>query len=149
MIIENEMNLSFLSKSISESFSRSAVCAFLMCLDPTVSEMSDIKLAVSEAVTNCIVHGYKDTVGIIYINAKITSENRVIIKVRDKGVGIPDIKKAMEPLFTTGEDDRAGLGFTVMQGFMDKVRVTSKEGKGTTVTMEKTILPRYANEKSR
>lgn len=148
MIIENEMNLSFLSKSVSESFSRSAVCAFVMSLDPTVSEMSDIKLAVSEAVTNCIVHGYKDTVGKVYINAKITSEGKVIIKVRDKGVGIPDVKKAMEPLFTTGEDDRAGLGFTVMQGFMDKVRVVSKEGKGTTVTMEKMISPRYVNEKS-
>ena len=81
-------------------------------------------------------------------NAKITSEGKVIIKVRDKGVGIPDVKKAMEPLFTTGEDDRAGLGFTVMQGFMDKVRVVSKEGKGTTVTMEKMISPRYVNEKS-
>lgn len=136
----NQMKLSFLSRSINESFARAAVAAFVLPLDPTVAEIADIKTAVSEAVTNCIVHGYADTPGTVHIDAKITDTGRVIIRVRDTGVGIPDIERAMEPLYTTSGDERAGLGFAVMQSFMDRVRVRSTVGKGTTVTLEKTIL---------
>ncbi len=143
MNITNEMNINFLSKSSNESFARSVVASFVLNLDPTINELADIKTAVSEAVTNCIVHGYKMDSGIIYINAKITDTNKVIIKIRDKGCGIENVEKAMEPLFTTApEEERAGLGFAVMQSFMDKIKVSSKVGKGTTVTMEKTIIPR-------
>lgn len=148
MNLLNEMNLSFAAKSINESFARSAVSAFVMSLDPTVSEISDIKTAVSEAVTNSIVHGYKETSGNVYINVKIKQGTKVVIRIRDKGCGIADIKKAMEPLYTTGGDDRAGLGFTVMQSFMDRVTVRSKENKGTVVTMEKSIIPRGKNDRT-
>lgn len=140
MNVVNEMNVSFLSKSCNESFARSVVAAFVMNLDPTISELSDIKTAVSEAVTNSIVHGYRRHGGTIYIKGRITDENKVIIKIRDKGCGIEDVKKAMEPLFTTApEEERAGLGFAVMQSFCDKVRVKSAVGKGTSITLEKTI----------
>lgn len=143
MKIINEMNVSFLSKSCNEGFARSVVSSFVLNLDPTINELADIKTAVSEAVTNCIVHGYKMESGTIYINGKITDTNKIIIKIRDKGCGIEDVEKAMEPLFTTApEEERAGLGFAVMQSFMDKVKVSSKPLKGTTVTMEKTIIPR-------
>lgn len=143
MKILNEMNVSFLSKSCNESFARSVVASFVLNLDPTINEIADIKTAVSEAVTNAIVHGYRMESGIIYINAKITDTNKVIIKIRDKGCGIEDVEKAMEPLFTTApEEERAGLGFAVMQSFMDSIKVTSKPEKGTTVTMEKFIIPR-------
>ncbi len=143
MNVINEMNISFLSKSVNESFARSVVSAFVLNLDPTINEMADIKTAVSEAVTNSIVHGYRMDSGVIYINGKITDKNKVILKIRDRGCGIEDVQKAMEPLFTTApEEERAGLGFAVMQSFMDKVRVSSTPGRGTTVTMEKTILPR-------
>lgn len=140
MNIVNEMNLSFSAKSINESFARSAVSAFVLCLDPTIAELSDIKTAVSEAVTNCIVHAYGYGGGIIYINARITDTNKVIIRIRDKGCGIENVKQAMEPLYTTGGEERAGLGFAVMQSFMDKVSVRSTPSKGTTVTMEKAII---------
>ncbi|MBQ8539437.1 MAG: anti-sigma F factor [Ruminococcus sp.] len=135
----NEMNLNFKSRSSNESFARATVSAFVLCLDPTIAELSDIKTAVSEAVTNCIVHAYPDTIGTIYINVKITDSNKIIIKIRDTGIGIKNIKQAMEPLFTTSSDERAGLGFAVMQSFMDNIKVRSKENKGTTVTMEKTL----------
>lgn len=142
MNVANEMKLCFSSKSTNESFARSAIAAFIMELDPTISELADIKTAVSEAVTNSIVHGYRREAGLIYINAKITDSKKVIIKIRDKGQGIEDVKKAMEPLFTTAqEEERAGLGFAVMQSFMDRVKVTSALGKGTTVTLEKQIVP--------
>lgn len=140
MNIVNSMELKIPSKSINESFARSVISAFLLQLDPTISELSDIKTAVSEAVTNCIVHGYRDTGGMIYIKGEIAEDNTIIIKIRDKGKGIPDIKKAMEPLFTTGGEERAGLGFAVMESFMDKVRVSSKEDKGTTVTLYKKLI---------
>ncbi len=140
MNIVNEMSLSFPSKSCNEAFARSVVTAFVMNLDPTVNELSDIKTAVSEAVTNCIVHGYRRSKGMIYIKGKITDKNKVIIKIRDKGCGIEDVKKAMEPLYTTApEEERAGLGFAVMQSFCDKVKVKSEVNKGTTITLEKTI----------
>ncbi|MEE1319355.1 MAG: anti-sigma F factor [Ruminococcus sp.] len=136
----NEMSINFPSKSCNEAFARSVVAAFVMNLDPTINELSDIKTAVSEAVTNCIVHGYRRNDGMIYIKGKITDTNKVIIKIRDKGCGIEDVKKAMEPLFTTApEEERAGLGFAVMQSFCDKVKVKSIPEKGTTVTLEKTI----------
>lgn len=142
MNFTNEMKLCFSSKSTNESFARSAIASFIMELDPTISELADIKTAVSEAVTNSIVHGYRREAGLIYISAKITKGKKVIIKIRDKGQGIEDVKKAMEPLFTTAqEEERAGLGFAVMQSFMDRVKVTSTLGKGTTVTLEKQIVP--------
>ena len=136
----NEMKLSFPSKSCNEAFARSAVAAFIMNLDPTVGELSDLKTAVSEAVTNCIVHGYRRQSGTIYISGKITDGGRVTVKIRDKGCGIADVAQAMQPLFTTAADEeRAGLGFAVMQSFCDKVRVKSAPGKGTAVTLEKQI----------
>lgn len=140
MNIINQMDLSFPAKSANESFARSAVAAFILQLDPTINELADIKTAVSEAVTNCIVHGYGYGEGIVYINLKITDKGKIIIKIRDKGCGIPDIEQAMEPLFTTAGDERAGLGFAVMQSFTDKIKVSSTVGKGTTVTMEKNII---------
>ncbi len=141
MIVTNEMHLKFLSKSTNESFARNVVAAFILELDPTINEIADIKTAVSEAVTNSIVHGYRRESGMIYIDAKITDSRKLIIKIKDKGLGIEDIKKAMEPLYTTAqEEERAGLGFAVMQSFMDNVKVSSKLGKGTTVTLEKQIV---------
>ncbi|MBQ7809976.1 MAG: anti-sigma F factor [Clostridia bacterium] len=136
----NEVKINFPAKSANEAFARSAVAAFVMQLDPTISELADIKTSVSEAVTNSIVHGYKGGKGVIYINVRITDSNVVIIKIRDKGCGIEDIEKAMEPLFTTGGDERAGLGFAVMQSFMDSIKVSSKLNKGTTVTLKKKII---------
>lgn len=135
----NEVRFTFPAKSTNEAFARSAVAAFVMQLDPTISELSDIKTSVSEAVTNCIVHGYKHSGGTIYITAAILEENIVSIKIRDKGCGIEDIEKAMEPLFTTAGDERAGLGFAVMQSFMDSIKVTSTVGKGTTVALKKKL----------
>lgn len=135
----NEMKLTFESKSVNEGFSRVAVSSFASSLDPTVEELSDIKTAVSEAVTNAIVHGYREKMGKIYITAVITDKNIIKIRIRDNGVGIEDIKKAREPLFTTLGGERAGLGFAVMESFMDKVKVRSAPGRGTTVTLEKFI----------
>ncbi len=135
----NEFKLTLDSKSINESFSRSVVSAFVMPLDPTLEEIADIKTAVSEAVTNCIVHAYKDTYGKIFISGVISENNSVKITVRDRGCGISDVNRAMTPLFTTGEGDRAGLGFTVMESFCDSVRVRSTVGKGTTVILNKKI----------
>ena len=139
MKVVNQFKMQLSAKSLNESFARVAVGAFISQLDPLLEEISDIKTAVSEAVTNCIVHAYKDTSGDIFISAKILSDNRVVIKIRDKGCGIADVQKAMEPLFTTGGSERAGLGFAVMQSFTDKVRVNSKVNKGTTVTFYKKI----------
>lgn len=135
----NEMKLTMDSRSINEGFSRVAVSAFIACADPNIEEITDIKTAVSEAVTNAIVHGYREKNGKIYITVSIFENNIIRIKIRDKGVGIEDIDKAMEPLFTTAGEERAGLGFAVMESFMDKVRVSSKPGMGTTVVMEKKI----------
>ncbi len=143
MNVMNEMKLSFLSRSANESFARVAVASFFAQLDPTVDEMADIKTAVSEAVTNCIVHGYAETLGVIYIHARILGDNMISVKIKDKGCGIPDIKQAMEPMFTTCKTgERAGLGFAVMQSFMDSVRVYSTPGKGTTVVLKKKMASR-------
>ncbi len=135
----NTMKLQIESRSVNESFARAAVAAFASQLDPTVEEISDIKTAVSEAVTNCIVHAYSDDVGKIYISAEIFSDGTVRVKIRDRGCGIEDIKQAMEPLFTTLGGERAGLGFAVMESFSDKLRVRSKVGAGTSVTLVKRI----------
>lgn len=138
-MIINEFRMTVDSRSVNEGFSRATVAAFAAQLDPTLEEINDIKTAVSEAVTNCIVHGYKNELGKIYITVKIHNDNRVIITIRDKGCGISDIKKAREPLFTTLGGDRAGLGFSVMESFTDKLLVRSKVGAGTTVTLCKKI----------
>jgi len=142
MKVINQFKMQLPAKSMNESFARVAVGAFIAQLDPLLEEISDIKTAVSEAVTNCIVHAYKEQTGDIFISVKILSDNRVVIKIRDKGCGIANIEKAMEPLFTTGGSERAGLGFAVMQSFVDKVRVISTVGKGTTVTLYKKINSR-------
>ena len=140
---ENIMRVSFPSRSVNESLSRSLAAAFVALADPTVEELCDIKTAVSEAVTNAIVHGYRDTLGVVYITAALYPGGRVIITVRDRGCGIADIQKAREPLFTTCETgERAGLGFAVMEELMDKVKVRSRLGEGTIVTMERTLKTR-------
>ncbi len=145
MKYQNFIKLSFPSKSVNEAFARSAISAFCAQLDPSVEQINDIKTSVSEAVTNCIVHGYRDTFGIIYITATI-KEDIITIKIADKGVGIEDVNKAMQPLFTTDPDgERAGIGFAVMQSFMDSVKVKSVFGKGTKVVMTKKIKPREEN----
>lgn len=138
----NTFSLKIPSRSTNEAFARVAVAAFASQLDPTVEEISDIKTAVSEAVTNCIVHAYADTIGDIYINCQILPEKTFKIKIRDKGCGIADIKQAMEPLFTTAGGERAGLGFAVMESFTDNLKVRSVVGKGTTITMVKKISVR-------
>ena len=138
--MKNSMKLQFDSRSCNESFARTAIAAFAAQLDPTYDELSDIKTAVSEAVTNCIVHAYSERLSTVYITASISEENVLTVKVRDRGCGIPDIKRAMEPLFTTDTaGERAGLGFAVMQSLCDKVRVRSTPGKGTTVTLIKKL----------
>jgi len=144
--MNNKFSMTLLSNSVNESFSRAVISAFAVSLDPTVEELSDIKTAVSEAVTNCIVHAYRDTIGKIYISAEIC-DDIITIKIRDKGCGIECVKKAMEPLYTTAGDERAGLGFAVMQSFMDSTRVRSKVGVGTTVTLKKKIQARYGTNK--
>ncbi len=136
--------MTVLSRSSNESFARVAVTAFIAQLDPTLEEINDIKTAVSEAVTNCIVHAYKNEIGKIYISVRILECNIVEIKIRDKGCGIEDVEKAMTPLYSSEGGERAGLGFTVMQSFMDTLRVASHPGKGTTVTMKKRISVRLS-----
>lgn len=135
----NEMKMVFDSRSVNESFSRVAVSAFSSQLDMTVEELGDIKTVVSEAVTNCIVHAYKNTIGKIYITCSVFEEGIVRITIRDRGCGIEDVEKAREPLYTSVGGDRSGLGFSVMESFSDKLRVRSKVGVGTTVTIEKRI----------
>ena len=140
--MKNEMTLAFDSISENEAFARVAVAAFVTQLNPTLEEVADIKTAVSEAVTNCIIHAYRDTLGTVYITAKLFENGELQVKIRDKGCGIENVKQAMEPLFTTGGEERAGLGFAVMDSFMDGLRVTSHPGKGTTVTMRKRLARR-------
>ncbi len=143
MKMSNQVKISFLSRSVNEGFARAALAAFLAQADPTVPQLADIKTAVSEAVTNCIVHAYPDGVGLITLTAALYENGLVRITVTDRGVGIPDVGKAMEPLFTTGNpDERAGLGFAVMQSFMDKIKVSSTPGRGTRVTMAKRLESR-------
>lgn len=143
MKIKNRFKMTLSARSSNESFARACVSAFATQLDPTLEEINDIKTAVSEAVTNCIVHAYKEKIGDIYITAELLDDNSIRIKIRDKGCGIENIDKAMEPLYTTVGGERAGLGFAVMQSFMDYIKVNSKVGKGTTVTMVKKISLRF------
>ena len=139
----NEMRLEIESKSINEGFARYAVSAFAAQLDPTVEELSDLRCAVSEAVTNAIIHGYRGTQGSVYITARYFDDRSVRIKIADKGVGIADVKLAMQPLYTSDPGgERGGMGFAVMQSFTDNLSVRSRTGKGTTVTMTKKFAPR-------
>ena len=138
--VENEMRLILPSLSVNEGMARSAVSAFCAQLNPTAVELADIKCAVSEAVTNCIVHAYRETVGEIALTVKLCEGRMVQIEIRDKGCGIEDVKRAREPLFTTdAEGERSGMGFTVMESFCDGVRVSSRVGRGTTVTLLKRL----------
>lgn len=140
MKTENEMKISFISKSENEGFARTAVSAFAALCDPCVEDIADIRTAVSEAVTNCIVHAYRGTQGIVEITARILSGNELYIRIKDKGCGIADVKQAMEPLYTSAPfEERAGLGFAVMESFMDSLSVRSEVGRGTVVTMRKKI----------
>ncbi len=143
MKANNHIRLSFISRSANEGFARIAVAAFASQMDPTVEEISEIKTAVSEAVTNCIVHGYGDALGMITIQGRLYDNGKLVLSIKDKGKGIPDVPQAMEPLFTTGDEaERSGMGFTIMETFMDKIKVTSKPGIGTTVTLTKYIKPK-------
>lgn len=135
----NKFNLTMDSCSKNEYFARAAVAAFVTQLDPTLEELNDIKTAVSEAVTNCIVHAYKEKIGKIYIAVEIYDGGVIKIRIKDKGCGIPDVNKAMEPLYTTVGGERAGLGFAVMQSFTDDIKVRSKVGAGTVVTLTKRL----------
>ena len=138
--VENRMQLCLPALSVNEGVARAAVAAFCAQLDPDVTEIADIKCAVSEAVTNCIVHAYRDTAGEILIDVKLCEGRMVQIEIRDRGCGIEDVKRAREPLFTTdAEGERSGMGFTVMESFCDGVRVSSRVGKGTTVTLLKRL----------
>ena len=138
--VENEMRISLPSLSVNEGMARSAVAAFCAQLNPTAVELADIKCAVSEAVTNSIVHGYRDTVGEITIHVMLCEGRMIQIEIRDKGCGIEDVKRAREPLFTTdAQGERSGMGFTVMESFCDGVRVSSRVGKGTSVTLLKRL----------
>ena len=138
----NYIKLEFPSKSCNEAFARTAAAAFAAQLDPTLEELGDIKTAVSEAVTNAIVHGYPDTLGRIAMRFRIIKGNTLEISIRDWGRGIADVQQAMTPLYTTGGEERSGMGFTIMGSFMDKLRVRSSPGKGTTVVMQRFISPR-------
>ena len=138
----NYMILEFPSKSCNEAFARSAVACFAAQLDPTLEELGDIRTAVSEAVTNCIVHAYPNELGNIYLRCRILKDNVLDIVVKDKGVGIPDVEQAMRPSFTTGGTERSGMGFTIMESFMTDLEISSKEGKGTTVHMRRKLLRR-------
>ena len=137
MKVENYVTLEFLSRSTNEAFARTAAAAFAAQLDPTLDEVGDIRTAVSEAVTNAIVHAYPDTLGKVELKLRLYPGNELELIVRDWGVGIPDIEQARTPLFTTGNEERSGMGFTIMESFMDAVKVRSTPGKGTTVTMRK------------
>ena len=142
MKAENYIKLDFPSRSSNEAFARTAAAAFAAQLDPTLEELGDIKTAVSEAVTNCIVHAYPDALGRIHMRLRILAGGVLEILIRDWGRGIADVEKAMEPLYTTGGEERSGMGFTIMASFMDKLKVRSSPGKGTAVVMRRTIYPR-------
>ena len=142
MKFENYMILEVPSRSANEAFARSAVSCFAAQMDPTIEEIGDIRTAVSEAVTNAIVHGYPDSMGIITLRCRILKDNVLDIVVKDKGVGIPNIEQARQPLFTTGGADRSGMGFTIMESFMTDLDITSSPGKGTTVHMRRKLQRR-------
>ena len=146
--VENEMNLEFISKSSNESFARITIAAFAAQLDPTIEELADIKTAVSEAVTNCIIHGYENRMGIIKVSANLF-ENEIEIEISDHGKGIENIEMAKEPLYTTKPNlERSGMGFTIMESFMDTVKIESVVGLGTKITMNKKIKKSTENEET-
>ena len=142
MKFENYMSLDFPSKSTNEAFARSAVACFAAQMDPTLEELGDIKTAVSEAVTNCIVHAYPDEFGVISIRCRILKGNILDIVIKDRGVGIADIEQAKRPMFTTGGSERSGMGFTIMESFMTDLTVSSVQGRGTTVHMRRKLQRR-------
>ena len=142
--VMNSFTLRFPSRSNNESFARASAAAFIAQLDPTLDELNDIKTAVSEAVTNCIVHGYRDSVGTVTVTVRLIEPATVEIMVRDQGCGIEDIARARTPLYTTGGAERSGMGFTIMESFMDKLSVRSAPGKGTTVRMQKALSQRLS-----
>ena len=139
---ENSMSVEFPSRSANEALARAVVACFAAQLDPTLDELGDIKTAVSEAVTNCIVHAYRDTIGPISIRCRVLPDNVLDILVKDKGCGIADVAAARKPMFTTGGEERSGMGFTIMESFMTSLRVTSRPGKGTSVHMKRRIVRR-------
>ena len=142
MKFDNYMILEFPSRSTNEAFARSAVACFAAQMDPTLEELGDIRTAVSEAVTNCIVHAYPDGLGSIILRCRILKDNVLDIVVKDKGVGIPDVEKARRQAFTTGGGERSGMGFTIMESFMTSLEITSSAGKGTTVHMRRKLQRR-------
>ena len=139
MKFENYMILEFPSKSSNEAFARSAVACFAAQLDPTLEELGDIRTAISEAVTNCIVHAYPNALGMITIRCRILKDHILDVVIKDKGVGIADLEQARKPMFTTGGSERSGMGFTIMENFMTTFSVTSEPGKGTTIHMRRKI----------
>lgn len=143
----NEAAITFLSRSANEGFARTAAACFAAQLDPTLDEVNDVKTAVSEAVTNAIVHAYPDTLGKVSMKLRIFADNVLEIVIRDWGVGIEDVDRAREPLFTTGDEQRSGMGFTIMESFMDRLVVRSTPGRGTTVVMRKRLAPRMQGTK--
>ena len=144
MKVENHVTLEFPSRSANEGFIRTAAACFAAQLDPTLEEVNDIKTAVSEAVTNAIVHAYPDTLGRVSVKARVLDGDVLEIVVRDWGRGIEDVERARQPLYTTGGEERSGMGFTIMESFMDRLTVRSQEGKGTRVTMRRRVQPRRA-----
>ena len=142
MKFENYMVLEFRSKSCNEAFARSAVACFAAQMDPTMDELGDIRTALSEAVTNCIVHAYPNEIGTVSLRCRILKDNVLDIVVKDRGVGIADIEQARRPAFTTGGAERSGMGFTIMESFMTRLEITSKPGKGTTVHMRRKLQRR-------
>ena len=143
----DQITVTFSSRSANEGFARAAAACYAAQLDPTLDELADIKTAVSEAVTNSIVHAYPDQLGTVSLRMRLLEGNELEITVKDHGVGIPDINRAREPLFTTGNEERSGMGFTIMESFMDCLRVRSAPGKGTTVTMRKKVARRAGSGK--
>ena len=142
MKFENHMTVTFPSRSANEAFARSVVACFAAQMDPTLEELGDIRTAVSEAVTNCIVHAYPDGIGLITLRCRLLKDKTLDIVIRDRGVGIADLEQAMQPMFTTGGVDRSGMGFTIMESFMSSISVTSKPGKGTCVHMRRKLQSR-------
>lgn len=138
----NEATVVFLSRSANEGFARTTAACFAAQLDPTLEEVNDIKTAVSEGVTNCIVHAYPDRLGLVQMRLRLFEDHILEIQIKDKGVGIPDVEQARRPMFTTGGEERSGMGFTIMESFMDAVKVRSTPGKGTTLTLRRRISRR-------
>ena len=147
MEVLNEVRLEFASISANESFARSVTACFAAQLDPTLEELGDLRTAVSEAVTNAIVHGYPNSIGRIAMRLRQLEDNVLEIQIKDRGVGITDVKRAREPMYTTGGEERSGMGFTIMESFTDRLTVRSVPGRGTTVTMRKQISQRASLRK--